>query len=156
MRTLIGELVVPLIVLVGSLLFWLHIQEARSVAQRVPNGVMIFILGALVIVVGRAVKAYLVARHADASDERISLTLAADFARNEWRRLVFLGLCIGYYLAFPRLGFDVANAGFLVAAFLLAGLRPVPSVAGALGGAVIFHLLARLMDFNVPSGLLPY
>ena len=156
MRTLIGELVVPLIVLVGTLLFWLHIQEARSVAQRVPNGVMIFILGALVIVVGRAVKDYLATRHSDARDEDISLTIVTDFARDEWRRLVFLGLCVGYFLAFPRLGFDLSKAGFLVAAFLLAGLRPVPTLIGALSGAVIFHLLARLMDFNVPSGLLPY
>jgi len=144
-RQKLGELIVPAIVLLGCLLFWWHVQDARSVAQRVPIGVILFTLAFTALVLMR-VFLWPPAEDADAAAE-------PPVGRDVFiRRVVFVVLCLGYFLAFSWLGFNIANLTFLVLAYLLAGMRALWAVPAAIASSIVFHLLARVMDFNVPTG----
>jgi len=141
-----GELIVPSLVLIGCLLYWLHVQDARSVAQRVPLAVIVFTVAMTLVVVGRTFLGPVVAAEnteadAPAEDRRI-------FAS----RAIFVALCGGYFFVIGRLGFDLANLIFLLLAYPLAGLRLVWTVPASVASAAIFHVLARVMEFNVPTG----
>lgn len=149
-RSKAGELIVPGLVLVGCLLYWLHVQEARSVAQRVPLAVIVFTVAMTLLVVGRTFLGPEGAAEGAAA-EAGGESRPAD-RRTFLRRALFVALCGGYCLAIGRLGFDLANLVFLLLAYPLAGLRLVWAVPAALASAATFHVLARVMEFNVPSG----
>jgi hypothetical protein len=156
-RAFLGELVVPAIVLIGTFLFWWSIREAPSISRRVPLGVIAFILFLTGVV---AVREAIVARGDEAAPAPpFGETVQAWFT--EWRqRIAFIALAIGYYFAFVTLGFSAANLLFLVAALVVAGsARGREPVAAAwrialiaIVATVVFHLLAEVMDFNVPRG----
>lgn len=163
MRTFLRQLTVPAIVLFGTALFWLHVQEAPSVARRVPNGVMIFIGVMTLIVVARAFVESRRERFDTQADRRERVvfgTLISEWLRDWAQRITFIVLAIGYFFAFSSLGFSLSNFLFLCAALLLAGfergkpkLKSVVQIGGiALFAAIVFHFLALLMDFNVPTG----
>lgn len=149
-RAKAGELIVPGLVLVGCLLYWLHVQEARSVAQRVPLAVIVFTVAMTGLVVLRTV----LGREGAAGGAEAAAGGGSRPADRPafLRRALFVALCGGYYLAMSRLGFDLANLVFLLLAYPLAGLRLVWTVPAALASSAIFHVLARVMEFNVPSG----
>ena len=149
-RSIAGELIVPALVLAGCVLFWWHIQEARSVAQRVPNGVLILVIGLTGLVLFQTLFARSRADEGAGEAERLpALRVLAV-------RGGFVGLCLLYYLSFEPLGFNLANALFLVLAFPLAGLSlrwVLPATAIA---CLIFWALATVMEFNVPMGPLGF
>jgi hypothetical protein len=144
-RQKIGEMIVPAIVLIGCLLYWLHIQDARSVARRVPNGVIVFTVGMTVLAMLREFvwPARNDAQTADAQPLESAVVM---------KRVAFVLLCIGYYLAFGVLGFNLANLVFLALAYVVAGMAPLIALPTAIASTVVFWALARVMDFNVPSG----
>jgi len=144
-RQKIGELIVPAIVLIGCLLYWLHIQDARSVSRRVPNGVIFFTVGMTVLAVLREFvrSARTDAQAPDAQPLESAVVM---------KRVAFVLLCIGYYLAFGVLGFNLANLVFLALAYVVAGMAPLIALPTAIASTVVFWALARVMDFNVPSG----
>ena len=160
MRARLGDLVVPLIVLIGTALYFFHVQEAPAVTRRVPNGVMLFILAMLAIVVARSL---LDARTPDREQE--TGKTASDLRwRDAVRQIAFLALAVGYFLMFERLGFALTNFLFLIAAVPIAGfargvkpLRAALPIGGlALVATSVFQALALVMEFNVPRGPLGF
>ncbi len=160
LRILLGELVVPALVLLGTALFFASIREAPSVTQRVPLGVMAFILAMTGIVVVRAV---LDARAGGGGEP--PPPVSPERLVREWGpRVVFVLLAVGYYLLFERIGFSLSNFVFLLAALPLAGYGRGRSFAAAAArivaiaavATVIFHVLAIVMHFNVPVGPLGF
>lgn len=147
-RHKLGELIVPAIVLAGCLLYWLHVQDARSVARRVPDGVIIFTVALTVLVV---IRAFLFPTPPGGQIPKSNDAIAFD-GRGFGKRALFVALCVGYFFAFSRLGFNLANLLFLLVAYPLAGLGVGWSIAGAAISTVVFYLLAQVMDFNVPLG----
>ncbi len=145
-RSKAGELIVPGLVVIGCLLYWLHVQDARSVAQRVPLAVIVFTVAMTLVVVGRTFLGPVVAA------EGTQAEAPADDRRIFASRALFVALCAGYFVVIGQLGFDLANLAFLLLAYPLAGLRVVWSVPAALASAAIFHVLAQVMEFNVPPG----
>lgn len=143
LRHKLGELIVPAIVLLGCFLYWWHIQDARAIAQRVPNYVIIFTVAMTVLGMTRAL---LLPPAPD--EEQVELPERGVLLR----RLAFVAACFGYFFAFSWLGFNLANLGFLVLACLLAGLKLPGAVVTALASTIVFHFLARAMDFRVPTG----
>lgn len=156
-RHFLGQLVVPAIVLVATALFFASIREAPSVTQRVPLGVMVFILAMAVVVV---VRAALEVAAQGTPDSGPRTSGVADWSR----RGGYIALAIGYALLFQPLGFSLANVVFLVAALALAGfgegtrpaVRVVRILAVALFATAVFHALALVMNFNVPTGPLGF
>ncbi|WP_155326430.1 tripartite tricarboxylate transporter TctB family protein [Alkalilacustris brevis] len=148
-RQKLGELVVPAIVLVGCLLYWLHVQDARAVARRVPNGVILFTVAMTMLALMRE----FIWPPAGEQDAESSPPVERDVLI---KRLLFVMLCFGYFLAFSWLGFNLANLTFLVFAYILAGMKFLGAVPAAICSSVVFHFLARVMDFNVPTGPLGF
>ncbi|NNU79053.1 hypothetical protein HMH01_01255 [Halovulum dunhuangense] len=144
MQARLGEMIVPLLVLIGCVLFWWHIQEARSVAQRVPNLVLVFTL-ALTLLVG--VRIFVLGK---GGKDGAAIDLKDGTLH---KRVAFLGLCLVYYLTFQPLGFTLSNLLFLLLAYRLAGLGWRQTGFAALVSTIVFHGLALLMDFNVPKGV---
>lgn len=145
-RRKLGELIVPAIVLLGCLLYWLHVQDARSVARRVPNGVILFTVAMTVLALARE---FLF----PSLTEQDTDTLPPVPRDVLFKRVLFVLLCLGYFFAFSWLGFNLANLIFLLLAYRLAGLSLVGAVPAAIASSVIFYLLAQVMDFGVPTGL---
>lgn len=159
MRRFLSDLTVPLIVLAGTLLFFLNVQEAPSVSRRVPYGVMIFILAmAGLVIAGATIEAFARAAAGDA-DAKESAQPGSSMGL-QLRRVALIGLALAYVAMFGSLGFTLSNFLFLCAALPLAGFtegRPWPAMALrvlalAAVSAAFFHLLARIMAFNVPAG----
>ena len=152
MRYIAGELLVPTIVLLGCLLYWLHVQDARSVARRVPDGVIAFTAAMTLIVLSRTLLLSRSVSMKSADDAGATITNRSDLVK----RALFVLLCLGYYSAFSSLGFNLANLAFLLIAYPLAGLGFGWSVFGALASSFVFYGLAWLMEFNVPVGPLGF
>jgi hypothetical protein len=68
------------------------------------------------------------------------------------KRTAFVGLCIGYFVAFTTVGFNIANLTFLIVAYALAGMKPLSALFTAIVSTLVFHALAWVMEFNVPTG----
>ena len=148
-RQRLGELLVPAIVLLGCLLYWLHVQDARSVARRVPDAVIVFTVALAMIVL---IRAMFFPPAGPATGPAEESGVPASGRGNFLRRLFFIILCIGYYAVFSVLGFNLANVIFLLLAYPLAGLGLVGTVAGAVTSSAVFYGLARVMEFNIPLG----
>jgi predicted secreted protein len=144
-RQKLGELIVPGIVLVGCLLFWLHVQDARSVARRVPSGVILFTLALTLLTLARE----FVFPPKDDQNASAEPPAGRDVLV---KRVAFVLLCIGYYAVFQWLGFNLANLVFLLLAYMLAGMTLFGAVLAAVVSSVVFYLLATVMEFNVPVG----
>jgi len=145
-RVKAGELIVPGIVLIGCVLYWLHVQDARSVAQRVPQGVIVFTVLMTLLVLARL--SFVTAPDNQDGDEQ-----SPPISRRALvQRTLFVALCGGYFVALGQLGFNLANLAFLLFAYPLAGLGLAWSGIAAVLSATIFHFLAQIMEFNVPTG----
>lgn len=156
-QALFRALFVPFFILLLTAMYWWSIHEAPSSAQRVPLVVITFIVAMATIVIVREIVSLSMGqgRH---KGRQASLDLPGWIARNR-QRLIFVVICLVYFPLFIYLGFNVANVVFLFVALPLSGLgaqRQIPirlalSMAIAVMTAVIFHLLAQVMDFNVPT-----
>lgn len=145
LRRRLGELIVPAIVLIGCFLYWWHVQDARAVARRVPDAVILFTIAMTAVALLREI---LFPPRAG-EDGAVAPSVPRDVFM---KRVAFILLCLGYFLSFQWIGFNLTNFVFLVLACRLAGLHFVAAVPTAAISAVVFHLLARLMDFRVPTG----
>lgn len=156
-QALMRALVVPIFILLMTWLYWFSIQDASSSAQRVPWVVIVFILVMTLIVV--IVDVLNILR------ESQQYTCRAAFRSNivywyraNYQSCFFVGLSLAYMFFFVYLGFNLANFLFLGMALPLSGLgkmraravQVILCLALALLASVIFHLLAQVMDFNVP------
>lgn len=156
-QALFRALLVPFFILLMTALYWWSIHEAPSSAQRVPLVVITFITAMATIVIVREIVS-LSMGHGRHEPRPADLDLPGWVAHHR-QRLFFVVICIGYYPLFVYLGFNVANVVFLLVALPLSGLgaqrqmatRLALSMAIAVMTAVIFHLLAQVMDFNVPT-----
>ena len=165
MQALFRIVTVPALILVFTALYWLHIADAPSAARRVPLGVIVFILIMTVIVLLRDIR---LERSRSATGQALEGPNMAEMFRqwvHDWRlQIIFTGLSIGYFIAFVTIGFNLANFLFLMVALPVAGTargsRFVPAIikTGLIAGIVslVFFVLAILMDFNVPPGLLGF
>lgn len=156
-QALFRALCVPFFILLMTALYWWSIREAPSSSQRVPLVVITFIVTMATIVIVREFVS-LSMGHGRHDSRKVGLDLAGWAAHNR-QRLIFVVICIGYFPLFVYLGFNVANVIFLSVALPLSGLgtkrrmatRLALSMMIAVMAAVIFHLLAQVMDFNVPT-----
>jgi predicted secreted protein len=144
-RHRLGELIVPAIVLLGCLLYWLHVGDARAVARRVPSGVILFTVAMTAAVLLREFVRRAPTPQESAATPRVERAVLV-------QRSVFTLLCVGYFLAFSWLGFNLANVTFVFLACMVAGMKPPGAAVTALTASVAFYLLARVMEFNVPTG----
>ncbi|MCE8030443.1 hypothetical protein [Billgrantia desiderata] len=159
-QALSRALLVPCFILLMTGLYWVSIQDAPSSAQRVPNVVMLFILVMATVVVMRDVVLLLAKRVRQTHEPLLREHLTSWFDLNR-QRCLFTVIGMAYFPAFVSLGFNIANLLFLCLALPLSGLgkdRPLVARVGLVVGvavlaSVIFHLLASIMDFNVPAPL---
>lgn len=159
MQTLFRAGLVPVLILFLTGLYWLHIADAPSAAQRVPSAVIVvIIIMAVVVFVGDMAAAKKAKISEDSTIKLINWL-------TQWRtQLIFIALSIGYFTAFVYLGFNLANFAFLVIAFPVAGVGQNMSRSGAVGKvaiyagllSVLFYTLAQIMDFNAPAGPLGF
>ncbi|MDF1608686.1 hypothetical protein PZ897_10905 [Hoeflea sp. YIM 152468] len=155
LRSKWGELIVPAIVLLGCLLFWFHIQEARSVTRRIPEPVIVLTVLTTLIILMRTV--FQKSAGKDEADAALPDQEAAPTTKREILiRVAFLILCVGYYFSFGSLGFSLTNLLFLLLAYPLVGLGPIGTAVGAVVSSLTFHFLAWVMNFNVPVGPLGF
>ena len=162
---------VPLIIAIGALLFWFHIQDAPAVAARMPNFVLIFIVFMLWLVVRRTFKKQMeqkIARSDTAivdeleHDELVSRkqSPALDFLRRQ-SVPIFFGLGFIYFLTFEILGFSISNFIFIFTSMIVVknyqadfSLKHLPAVlATALITTGLLYIFAKLTSFNIPSGI---
>lgn len=159
MQAFFRAALVPGLILLLTGLYWLHIADAPSAAQRVPSAVIVaIVIMAVAVFVGdmaKARKAKVVEKH----------TFKLSSWARQWKtQLIFIALSIGYYVAFVNLGFNLANFVFLIVALPVAGVGESMSRAsaalkvGIYAGlvSVVFYVLAQLMDFNAPIGPLGF
>lgn len=130
-------LVVPALILALSIAYWLQIAGERRSVVLVPAGVLVLIIVCLTAVLVQDLSSPPQAPSINRSQITGPLGLVA--------------LCIGYYLCFVYLGFDVANLLFVFAAALLMKLRWPKAAITAVVTSAALHVLAWAMDFNVPE-----
>jgi hypothetical protein len=145
------DAVVPLLALFGAGLYLLGLEGAHGSARRFPV-VVIALLA--VLAVPLLVQAWRRPRGGP-------LPRPVDWLRAHARRVAFVALAVAYYPAFGLVGFDAANALFLLVALPLAGLghgRSVPIRVGLTLAVTsllvfLFRLVAVTLDLNLPPGL---
>lgn len=165
MQAIFRIVAVPALILVFTALYWFHIADASSAARRVPMGVIIFVFIMTAVVLIRDIRAERI------KSENTPATAAPNVAQlfNQWMRdwrlqIIFVGLSIGYFVAFVTLGFNLANFLFLIIALPVAGMGrglSFLSAAGKIGlmaglVSLVFLVLAIVMDFNIPLGALGF
>lgn len=152
-QAVIRVVLVPTFILLCTALYWVSIQEAAGAARRVPTFVMIFVVVmTLIVVVTELIKI-----QQDGSNGEV--TNAGAWLRLHSQRILFVAICFAYYPLFISLGFNIANFLFLSCALTIAGLgkgrkalsRLILVLTTSLVATVVFHLLAQVMDFNVPT-----
>lgn len=160
MRKFLQELVVPALVLLGATLYWISLTDAPAITKRIPMGVIVLVVALTVIVVIKAAVESRRQRNAH-SDELLPFReLLFEWWLAWYKRLILIGLGIGYYLAFRYLGFSLANFLFLLVALTIAGFAKGSGVLAATGkiagtallASTVFYWLAVIMNFNVPRG----
>ena len=162
---------VPLMIVVGALLFGLHIQDAPAVAARVPNFVLIFIFLMLFLVVRQTLK-----KQRKQKQELSQSVLAQDQDQDEstgrkqsavlayLRRqsvTAFFALGMIYFLTFDILGFSISNFIFIFASMIVVknyqsdfSLKNLPAVlVTSLITTFLLYAFAKLTSFNIPSGI---
>lgn len=162
---------VPLMIVVGALLFGLHIQDAPAVAARVPNFVLIFIFLMLFLVVRQTLK-----KQRKQKQELSQSVLAQDQDQPEstgrkksavlayLRRqsvTAFFALGVIYFLTFDILGFSISNFIFIFASMIVVknyqsdfSLKNLPAVlVTSLITTFLLYAFAKLTSFNIPSGI---
>ncbi|MFW5832889.1 MAG: tripartite tricarboxylate transporter TctB family protein [Pseudomonadota bacterium] len=145
------DAVVPLLALLGAGLYLLGLEGAHGSARRFPTLVIVLLV---VLAVPLLVQAW-------RRPQGGTLPTPLAWLRSNAQRVAFVALAVAYYPAFGTLGFDVANASFLLVALPLAGLGRGRSVLvrAALTLAVtsllvfLFRLVAVTLDLNLPPGL---
>ncbi|WP_296644897.1 tripartite tricarboxylate transporter TctB family protein [Roseinatronobacter sp.] len=120
-------------------------QDARSVARRVPSGIILFTIAMTAFALMRTFILPPASERNAESAPRIERDVLI-------KRMLFVMLCFGYFFAFSWLGFNLANLLFLVCAYVLAGMKFLGAGVAAICSSVVFYFLARVMDFNVPIG----
>ena len=164
---------VPLMIVVGALLFGLHIQDAPAVAARVPNFVLIFIVLMLFLVVRQTLKKQrkqkqelsqsVVAQDQDqdqpeSTGRKKSVVLA--YLRQQ-SVTAFFALGVIYFLTFDILGFSISNFIFIFASMIVVknyqsdfSLKNLPAaIVTALITTCLLYAFAKLTSFNIPSGI---
>jgi membrane protein DedA with SNARE-associated domain len=164
---------VPLMIVVGALLFGLHIQDAPAVAARVPNFVLIFIVLMLFLVVRQTLKKQrkqkqelsqgVVAQDQDqdqpeSTGRKKSVVLA--YLRQQ-SVTAFFALGVIYFLTFDILGFSISNFIFIFASMIVVknyqsdfSLKNLPAVlVTSLITTFLLYAFAKLTSFNIPSGI---
>ena len=162
---------VPLMIVVGALLFGLHIQDAPAVAARVPNFVLIFIFLMLFLVVRQTLKKQrkqkqelsqgVVAQDQDqpeSTGRKKSVVLA--YLRQQ-SVTAFFALGVIYFLTFDILGFSISNFIFIFASMIVVknyqsdfSLKNLPAVlVTSLITTFLLYAFAKLTSFNIPSGI---
>lgn len=161
MRRFLQELVVPALVMLGAALYWVSLTDAPSITKRIPMGVIVLVVALTVIVVIKA--AFEEWKRRQAHSDELHLPFKEVFIKwwlAWYKRLILIGLGIGYYFAFRYLGFSLANFLFLLAALAIAGFakgQGILAAAGKISGtallaSIVFYWLAVIMNFNVPRG----
>jgi hypothetical protein len=162
---------VPVMIAVGSFLFWFHIKEAPSVAARVPHIILIFIAVLLLIVGQRIAKQQSHKKGIESDDSVSEREQLADLAARKkslpldsLRRhavLVFFTLGLIYFLTFETLGFSISNFIFVFSSMIVVknyqsdfSFRNLPTVLiTSLITTGLLYLFAKLTSFNIPNGI---
>lgn len=158
-QALLRVLLVPAFILLATALYWFSIQGAASGARRVPDVVMIFIaiMASMVIVRDIAMLIGGNGNKAAPGEDALADTLR-HWARAHRQRFAFTAISLVYFPVFVTLGFNIANFLFLALALPLSGLAGERSIGFRIGislcvslvATLVFHMLAQVMDFNVP------
>lgn len=133
-------LVVPFLVLVVGLAYWVQIAGARPSVVLVPFALLALMGILLVIVVLREMR---------------SPTPAPEFTFADVRGpLLLLGTFIAYYFLFLLIGFHLSN---FILVFVVARLMSLPMRASliiATSSGVIIYAITRILRFNIPESII--
>jgi len=162
---------VPVMIAVGSFLFWFHIREAPAVAARVPHIILIFIVVLLLIVGKRIAKQPSHKKKIESEvsfaerDEQADLVTRKNSPPLDFLRrhavLVFFALGLIYFLTFEILGFSISNFIFIFSSMIVVknyqadfSFRNLPAVLiTSIITTGLLYLFAKLTSFNIPNGI---
>lgn len=162
---------VPVMIAIGSFLFWFHIKEAPAVAARVPHIILIFI-AVLLLIVGQRVAKQQSLKKGIESDVSVSdREQQADLAERKKSPLldllrkhavlVFFTLGLIYFLTFEILGFSISNFIFVFCSMIVVknyqadfSFKNLPAaLITSLITTGLLYLFAKLTSFNIPNGI---
>ncbi|MBO8141115.1 MAG: tripartite tricarboxylate transporter TctB family protein [Firmicutes bacterium] len=152
------ELIVPALTLGVAMAYWLQVRGQARTVVLVPLGVIVLLAALCLAVVWRE------SRKAPdrAADRRTPQAApgarsgslpeqAAAWVKRHRREIGLVALCLGYYAAFQRLGFHIANLLFLWLAFPNSGLRWTQAIVYGTLTAVALYAVTELVQLNVPT-----
>ena len=142
-------LVFPALSVLWVAAYWSQLEGAPRAARAVPDGVIVFILAMVVLIIMRDAVIW-----TPKKSQELTTTdrLASNFRLSEIsKELAFICLSIVYYVIFDYVGFHPANIVFLAVALRITG-NPwrIVLIATLTTGAIIFGV-AELMQFNMST-----
>lgn len=144
------EFVFPVLTVVWVVAYWSQLDGAPRAARVVPDGVMVFILAMVVLIIMRETMTWT----AQKPQEPATTTghPASIFTLSGiYQELAFLGLSIVYYVLFDYVGFHPANVVFLAIALCITGNPWRTVLIGTLTTGLIIFGVAEIMQFNMPT-----
>lgn len=144
------EFVFPALTVLWVAAYWIQLEGAPRAARVVPDGVMVFILALVVLIIMRDAVDWTGQKlqgSATATD-RLSPTFTLS---GIYQELAFVCLSITYYVLFDYVGFHPANIVFLAIALRITGNPWRTVLIGTLATGVIIFGVAEIMQFNIPT-----
>ena len=144
------EFVFPALTVLWVAAYWIQLEGAPRAARVVPDGVMVFILALVVLIIMRDAVDWTGQKLQGSSNttDRLSPTFTLS---GIYQELAFVCLSITYYVLFDYVGFHPANIIFLAIALRITGNPWRTVFVGTLTTGVIIFGVAEIMQFNMPT-----
>jgi len=144
------EFVFPALTVVWVAAYWWQLEGAPRAARVVPDGVMVFILALVVLIIMRDAVDWTGQKLQGSSNTTDRLSSTFTFS-GIYQELAFVCLSITYYVLFDYVGFHPANIVFLAIALRITGNPWRTVFVGTLATGVIIFGVAEIMQFNIPT-----
>lgn len=144
------EFVFPALTVLWVAAYWIQLEGAPRAARVVPDGVMVFILALVVLIIMRDAVDWTGQKLQGSlnTTDRLSPTFTLS---GIYQELAFVCLSITYYVLFDYVGFHPANIVFLAIALRITGNPWRTVFVGTLATGVIIFGVAEIMQFNIPT-----
>jgi len=158
------QLIVPFIILLFTLIFGFSILDAPSVSKRVPMVAMGVIVVFIIMTLSR-IRFEIRASESEAAPSDVQEQRGGEtWMDRHGRQLAFVVLSLLYYWLFDILGFNLTNLLFMLAVLPVVGFwkgrglktELLRTLIAAFSTVIVLYLLASVMKFNVPTGILGF
>jgi hypothetical protein len=144
------ECVFPALAILWVAAYWSQLDGAPRAARVVPDGVMVFIVALVILIIMRDVVVW-TGQKTRGPGPVIGGLSAPGALSGYYREMAFVCLSVVYYILFDYVGFHPANIVFLAIALRVTGNPWRTVLVGTLTtGAIIFGV-AEIMQFNMPT-----